>query len=95
MRGLGSVGAGISADLAEHGYDPHVRRIREVRRDERSAQRYSARRWMVERTSAWLSTCKAIPMRYGKAQLPRAHPTDLFLSLFSQTSLSFFQIRCY
>jgi putative transposase len=51
---------------AEHGYVPHIRRIGEARPDAHPRQRHPARRWVVERTLAWLSTCRAILVRYDK-----------------------------
>lgn len=52
--------------VAEHGYVPHIRRIGEETRDAQSAKAYPARRWVVERTLAWLSKCRAILVRYDK-----------------------------
>jgi putative transposase len=51
---------------AEHGYMPHIRRIGEEQLDEQQGRRYPARRWVVERTLAWLSKCRAILVRYDK-----------------------------
>jgi putative transposase len=45
---------------------PHVRRTGEEKFDERRQKRYPARRWVVERTLAWLSKCRALLVRYGK-----------------------------
>ncbi len=47
-----------------HGYTPHIRRIGEEKKDEQGEKRYPARRWVVERTLAWLSKCRAILIRY-------------------------------
>lgn len=49
-----------------HGYTPHIRRIGEEKKDEEGEKRYPARRWVVERTLAWLSKCRAILIRYDK-----------------------------
>ncbi len=49
-----------------HGYIPHIRRIGEEKKDEDGEKRYPARRWVVERTFAWLSKCRAILIRYDK-----------------------------
>ncbi len=49
-----------------HGYVPHIRRIGEEKKDEQGEKRYPARRWVVERTLAWLSKCRAILIRYDK-----------------------------
>jgi putative transposase len=53
-----------AADAA--GYVPHIRRIGEEKLDGRGAKRYPARRWVVERTFAWLQKCRAILIRYDK-----------------------------
>lgn len=47
-------------------YTPHIRRIGEERLDARRRKRHKARRWVVERTLAWLSKCRAILVRYAK-----------------------------
>lgn len=49
-----------------HGYVPHIRRIGEEKLDADNVKRYPARRWVVERTLAWLSKCRAILVRYAK-----------------------------
>lgn len=52
---------------AKHGYVAHIRRIGE---DQEAAKRknpkHKPRRWVVERTLAWLSKCRAILVRYDK-----------------------------
>lgn len=52
--------------VADHEYTPHIRRIGEEKSDECEQPRYPARRWVVERTLAWLSKCRAILVRYAK-----------------------------
>jgi putative transposase len=52
--------------VAKHNYTPHIRRIGEEKLDENQEKRYPARRWVVERTLAWLSKCRAILVRYDK-----------------------------
>ncbi len=54
------------AAAASCGYTPHIRRIGEEKRDARGRKRNPARRWVVERTLAWLSKCRAILVRYDK-----------------------------
>lgn len=54
------------AVVEERGYTPHIRRIGEETKDETGQKRYPARRWVVERTFAWLSKCRAILVRYEK-----------------------------
>lgn len=56
---------GHQAAAAYH-YTPHIRRIGEEKFDERRRKRYPARRWVVERTWAWLSKCRALLVRYDK-----------------------------
>lgn len=47
-------------------YMGHIRRIGEEKLDSKGEKRYPARRWVVERTLAWLSKCRAILVRYDK-----------------------------
>ena len=49
-----------------HRYVPHIRRIGEEKLDAQGERRYPARRWVVERTLAWLNKCRAILVRYDK-----------------------------
>ncbi len=48
------------------GYIPHIRRIGEEKLDSWGQKTHPARRWVVERTLAWLSKCRAILVRYDK-----------------------------
>lgn len=52
--------------VAKFGYRPHIRRIGEEKLDLSGEKRYPARRWVVERTLAWLSKCRGILVRYEK-----------------------------
>lgn len=52
--------------VAEHHYVAHIRRIGEEKKDNAGEKRFPARRWVVERTLAWLSKCRAILVRYEK-----------------------------
>lgn len=54
------------AAAKKHGYTPHIRRIGEEKLDKKKRKRHKARRWVVERTLAWLSKCRAILVRYDK-----------------------------
>ena len=50
-----------------HGYTPHIRRIGEEKLDPATgSKRHPARRWVVERTIAWLNKCRGILIRYDK-----------------------------
>jgi len=49
---------------SERDYEPHIAQIRDVRPPR--SKRYPARRWVVERTLAWLSKCRAILVRWDK-----------------------------
>lgn len=53
--------------VAMHAYQPHLRRIGTEKLDPTSGEpRFPARRWVVERTLAWLSKCRALLIRYDK-----------------------------
>lgn len=49
--------------VAKKRYIPHIRRKGEVPVPKRQ-RTYPARRWVVERTLAWLSQCRALLVRY-------------------------------
>ncbi len=48
------------------GYTSHIRRIGEEKLDDAGEKTHPARRWVVERTIAWLQKCRAILIRYDK-----------------------------
>ncbi len=53
--------------VASHQYVPHLRRIGMEKLDLATGEpRFPARRWVVERTPAWLSKCRALLIRYDK-----------------------------
>ncbi len=52
--------------VAAHGYRGHIRQIGEEKLDAQEVKRYSARRWVVERTLAGLSKYRALLVRYDK-----------------------------
>jgi putative transposase len=54
------------AACAAAGYVPHIRRIGEEKLDTRGEKTHPARRWVVERTIAWLQKCRALLIRYDK-----------------------------
>ena len=51
------------------GYTPHIRRIGEEKKGCDRSQGHKPRRWVVERTFAWLSKCRGILVRYGKKDI--------------------------
>src|SRR5438270_262217 len=44
--------------IEQAGYIPHIRHIGEEKCDDHGRKVYPARRWVVERTIAWLSRCR-------------------------------------
>lgn len=52
----------------KYKYTPHIRRIGEETTPGwgKRKKKHSARRWVVERTLAWLSKCRAILVRWDK-----------------------------
>jgi putative transposase len=48
----------------DHGYTPHIALIRDERTER--PRTHKPRRWVVERTLAWLSRCRGILIRYEK-----------------------------
>lgn len=56
-----------AAAVDAYSYLPHLRRIGKEKLDLLTGeQRFPARRWVVERTLAWLSKCRALLVRYDK-----------------------------
>jgi putative transposase len=51
---------------AEGGYVPHIREIGEEKKACDRSVGHKPRRWVVERTFAWLSKCRGILVRYEK-----------------------------
>jgi putative transposase len=49
-------------EAIDRDYEPHIAQIRDARPP--AQKRHPARRWVVERTLAWLSKCRAILIRY-------------------------------
>ena len=54
------------AACTDGGYLAHIRRIGEEKLDDQGDKTHPARRWVVERTLAWLQKCRAILIRYDK-----------------------------
>ena len=62
--------------VVTHGDLGHIRRIGEEKLDSDRVKRFPARRWVVERTLAWLSKCRAILVRYTTwCATTRRYPT--------------------
>jgi putative transposase len=56
-----------AAAVEHHHYIAHLRRIGLEKLDLATGEkRFPARRWVVERTLAWLSKCRALLIRYDK-----------------------------
>ena len=51
------------------GYTPHIRWIGEEKKGCDRSQGHKPRRWVVERTFAWLSKCRGILVRYDKKDI--------------------------
>ena len=56
----------VGSFLMGAGYVAHVKRIGEEKLDTAGTKRFPARRWVVERTIAWLQKCRALLIRYDK-----------------------------
>jgi putative transposase len=54
------------AAAAHGGYTPHIHRIGEDAKPQKKHPGAKPRRWVVERTIAWLNKCRAILVRYNK-----------------------------
>ena len=52
--------------MQERGYIPHVRQRGEETGAKKRNPRYRARRWVVERTNAWLNRFRKLLVRYEK-----------------------------
>lgn len=73
--------AGQTAATA-HGSLPHIRRIGEEKLDPaRGEERFPARRWVVERTLARRSKCRALLVRYDKHSANFLGPLKLACAL--------------
>lgn len=71
----------------DHRYTPHIRPIGE-KLEARQQRKYPARRWVVERTLAWLSKCRAILVRYDKK-------AQNYLALLKLACTLIWYRRCY
>jgi putative transposase len=50
--------------IVDYEYEPHIQFIRDLRPPRK--RQYEPRRWVVERTLAWLSKCRASLVRWDK-----------------------------
>lgn len=53
----------VWAEVVDREYDPHIK-LRGVTQPVTTESRWPARRWVVERTLAWLSKCRALLIRW-------------------------------
>jgi putative transposase len=56
------------AAVEKHTYTGHIRRKGEEKVHKERKKKYPARRWVVERTLAWLSKCRGLLIRYDKEE---------------------------
>jgi putative transposase len=52
--------------VKKRGYKEHIRRIGEEKLDRKGKKKHPARRYVVERTLAWLSKCRGLLIRYER-----------------------------
>jgi putative transposase len=52
--------------VKKRGYQDHIRRIGEEKLDRKGKKKHPARRYVVERTLAWLSKCRGLLIRYER-----------------------------
>ena len=62
----GYSGAPADATARVFGYEPHCKQIGTEKLDAKGRKKHPARRWVVERTHAWLSKCRAILVNFCK-----------------------------
>lgn len=63
-KGYDNPSGRAAAEAAE--YVPHIRSIGEEKERKQKDKAYRPRRWVVERTLAWLQKCRGILVRYEK-----------------------------
>jgi len=69
-------------------YTPHIVPVRKEERSTKRTKGYKARRWVVERTLAWLCKCRGILVRYDKKD-------ENFLGLLQLACALFWYRRLY
>lgn len=52
--------------VTDTNYVPHIRPVRPPEKPPKPSKKSKPRRWVVERTLAWLSKCRGILVRYDK-----------------------------
>lgn len=72
----------------EAGYVPHIRRIGEEKLNGSGEKKHPARRWVVERTLAWLSRWRGILIRWDKK-------ADNYLASVKLACALLWYRRCY
>ncbi len=72
----------------QSGYTPHIRRIGEEKHDDQGHKVFPARRWVVERTLAWLSRWRGILIRWDKK-------ADNYLASLKLACALIWYRRCY
>jgi putative transposase len=73
---------------SEARYTPHIVPVRQEKRTSARAKGHKPRRWVVERTLAWLCKCRAILVRYDRKD-------DNFLGLIQLACALFWYRRLY
>ena len=54
----------VNEEVKSYEYQPHIRRIGEEKLDESKEKKFPARRFVVERTIAWLKGFRSLRTRY-------------------------------
>ncbi len=54
----------VEEEVKQYGYQPHIRRIGEEKLNNEGQKEHPARRWVVERTFAWLKGFRSLRTRY-------------------------------
>ena len=77
------------------GYTAHIRRIGEEKKGCDRSQGHKPRRWVVERTFAWLWKCRGILVRYDKKDINYlgADSAGLRIVLVSAGSTAWVDVR--
>jgi putative transposase len=70
------------AAASEAGYTPHIPRIGEPKKACDRSKGHKPRRWVVERTFAWLSKCRGLLVRYEKKDTNYLGLIELACSLY-------------